>query len=186
MADGNDLGAIDIALIQAFADPLRPSLILVHTHIGYGSPEQDSYKAHGSPLGVDDVRKSKQTLGWPTEPAFMVPHDALARFRGSLARGAKAEAAWTDRFTRYANAFPEAASQLRASLAGELPDGWNAHIPLFPADAKGAATRDASGKVLNAIAPGLPALTGGSADLDPSTKTALKGFGDFNPRGEDW
>jgi transketolase len=179
--DGNDLAAIDSALNSAVADPLRPSLILVHTHIGYGSPEQDSYKAHGSPLGVDDVRASKQKLGWPTEPAFLVPLDALAHFRQALVRGAQAEAAWNDRFTLYAKAFPEAASELRTSLSGELPRGWNADIPLFPSDPKGMSTRDASGKVMNAIAPKLPALTGGSADLDPSTKTALKGLGDFNP-----
>jgi len=179
--DGNDLGAIDTALSQALVDPLRPSLILVHTHIGYGSPEQDSYKAHGSPLGVDDVRKSKEKLGWPTEPAFLVPETALSHFRQALERGAKAEAAWNDRFDVYAKVFPEVASELRTSLSGELPDGWNADIPVFPFDPKGMATRDASGKVMNAIAPNLPALTGGSADLDPSTKTALKGFGDFNP-----
>jgi transketolase len=179
--DGNDLGVIDTALNNALADPLHPTLILVHTHIGYGSPEQDSYKAHGSPLGADDVRASKEKLGWPIEPAFLVPQDALTHFREALARGAKAEVAWTDRFTLYANAFPELASELRASLSGALPDGWNVDIPHFPADAKGLATREASGTVLNAVAPRLPTLTGGSADLDPSTKTALKGFGDFNP-----
>jgi len=188
VADGNDLAAIDSALNSAVADPLRPSLILVHTHIGYGSPEQDSYKAHGSPLGVDDVRASKQKLGWPTEPAFLVPDDALAHFRQALARGVQAEAAWNDRFALYAKAFPEAALELWTSLSGALPHGWNADIPLFPSDPKGMSTRDASGKVMNAIAPKLPALTGGSADLDPSTKTALKGLGDFNPpvkAGED-
>lgn len=186
--DGNDLGAIEAALTSAQTELSRPTLILVHTHLGYGSPEQDSYKAHGSPLGKEDVRKSKERLGWPVEPAFLVPEGALARFREVLARGAEAEAEWKERFAIYANAFPGPASELQASLRDELPDGWNADIPVFPADPKGIATREASGKVMNAIAPRLPALTGGSADLDPSTKTALKGFGDFNPplrTGED-
>ena len=186
--DGNDLAAIAAALTQARAETRRPSLILIRTHIGYGSPEQDSFRAHGSPLGVDEVRKTKEKLNWPAEPAFLVPDAALAHFREALERGAKNEAAWNDRLATYTHAFPELASELQSSLRGELPAGWNADIPVFPADAKGIATREASGKVMNAIAPKLPALTGGSADLDPSTKTALKGFGDFNPSmksGED-
>jgi transketolase len=186
--DGNDLAAIAAALTQAREETRRPSLILIRTHIGYGSPEQDSFKAHGSPLGVDEVRKTKEKLNWPVEPAFLVPDAALAHFREALERGAKNEAAWNDRLATYTHAFPELASELQSSLRGELPAGWNADIPVFPADAKGIATREASGKVMNAIAPKLPALTGGSADLDPSTKTALKGFGDFNPSmtsGED-
>jgi transketolase len=186
--DGNDLPAIAAALTQARAETRRPSLILIRTHIGYGSPEQDSFEAHGSPLGVDEVRKTKEKLNWPAEPAFLVPDAALAHFREALERGAKKEAAWNERLATYAHAFPELASELQTSLRGELPAGWNADIPVFPADAKGIATREASGKVMNAIAPKLPALTGGSADLDPSTKTALKGFGDFNPpmkSGED-
>jgi transketolase len=186
--DGNDLAAIAAALTRARAETRRPSLILIRTHIGYGSPEQDSFKAHGSPLGVDEVRKTKGKLNWPAEPAFLVPDAALAHFREALERGAKNEAAWNDRLATYTHAFPELASELQSSLRGELPAGWNADIPVFPADAKGIATREASGKVMNAIAPKLPALTGGSADLDPSTKTALKGFGDFNPSmtsGED-
>jgi transketolase len=186
--DGNDLAAIANALTQARAETRRPSLILIRTHIGYGSPEQDSYTSHGSPLGEDDVRKTKEKLHWPPEPAFMVPDAALAHFRQALERGARAEAAWNDRFAAYTHAFPEQASELLSSLRGELPVGWNTDIPVFPADAKGIATREASSKIMNAIAPKLPALTGGSADLDPSTKTALKGFGDFNPpvtAGED-
>jgi transketolase len=179
--DGNDLAAIAAALTEARAETRRPSLILIRTHIGYGSPEQDSFEAHGSPLGVDDVRKTKEKLNWPVEPAFLVPDAALAHFREALGRGAKDEAAWNERLASYTHAFPELASELQRSLRGELPAGWNADIPVFPADAKGIATREASGKVMNAIAPKLPALTGGSADLDPSTKTALKGLGDFNP-----
>ena len=188
VADGNDIAAIDTALTHARAETGRPSLILIRTHIGYGSPEQDSYKAHGSPLGAEDVRKTKQRLNWPTEPAFIVPDAALAHFRDALERGATSQAGWNDRFSAYTSAFPQLAAELQDSLRGELSRGWNADVPVFPTDAKGIATRAASGQVINAIAPKLPALTGGSADLDPSTKTGLKGFGDFNPAlkgGED-
>ena len=180
MPDGNDLAALDSAIEAARAETTRPSLILVRTHIGYGSPEQDSFKAHGSPLGVDDVRKTKQKLGWPVEPEFLIPDAALARFRKALERGAQAEAGWNERMSAYARMFPDLHAELVQRLHDELPDGWDAAIPVFAADAKGIATREASGKVMNAIAPRLPALTGGSADLDPSTKTALKGLGDFN------
>jgi transketolase len=181
VADGNDLSAIDAALQATRDETARPSLILVRTHIGYGSPEQDSYKAHGSPLGEEDVRKTKLTLGWPTEPAFLIPDAALVHLRKALDAGERAEADWNEKFARYLEAFPELALELQRSLRGELPTGWDADIPVFPADAKGIATRVASGKVMNAIAPKLPALTGGSADLDPSTHTALKALGDFNP-----
>ena len=181
IADGNDLAAIDTALQAARAETTRPSLILVRTHIGYGSPEQDSFKAHGSPLGAEDVRKTKRNLGWPTEPDFLIPEEALALFREALPRGARDEAAWNERMKAYAQAHPDLAQELRRSLRGELPPGWDADIPVFAPDAKGIATRVASGKVMNAIAPKLPALSGGSADLDPSTHTALKGLGDFNP-----
>ena len=160
----------------------------MRTHIGYGSPEQDSYKAHGSPLGVEDVRKTKQNLGWPTEPPFLVPDPARKHMRAALTRGARAEQAWNERVAAHAKAFPELAAELQRSLRGELPPDWDADIPQFPPDAKGMATRVAGGKVMNAIAPRLPALCGGSADLDPSTKTALKDRGDFNAppsRGED-
>jgi transketolase len=182
VADGNDLAAIDAALRAARAETARPTLILVRTHIGYGSPHKhDSFEAHGSPLGVDEVRLTKQKLGWPTEPSFLIPGPALAHFRDALARGARDEAAWSARMVAYTQAFPELAEELRRSLLGELPPGWDTDIPVFPADAKGMATRVASGKVMNAVAPRLAALTGGSADLDPSTHTALKGLGDFNP-----
>jgi transketolase len=181
VADGNDLDAIDAALAAARAETARPSLILVRTHIGYGSPEQDSFRVHGSPLGLDNVRKTKQTLGWPTEPEFLIPEAALAHFRAALERGAQAEATWNTSLDAYAKTFPALADELQGRLRAELPPGWDADIPVFDVDDKGLATREASGKVMNAMAPGLPALTGGSADLDPSTKTALKGLGDFNP-----
>ncbi|AGG90961.1 transketolase [Rhodanobacter denitrificans] len=181
VADGNDLAAIDAALLEARADTTRPSLILLRTHIGYGSPEQDTFKAHGSPLGVEDVRKTKEKLGWPVEPDFLLPPPALAHLREALDRGVAVERAWNSRMDVYAKAFPELAAELQGRLDGELPPGWDADIPVFPTDAKGLATRVAGGKVMNAIAPRLPALFGGSADLDPSTHTALKDLGDFNP-----
>jgi transketolase len=180
--DGNDLAAIDAALLTARAETARPSMILVRTHIGYGSPNKhDSFEAHGSPLGVEEVRLTKENLGWPVEPPFLIPDAALAHLREAVARGARDEAASSERMAAYAQAFPDLAGELRQSLSGDLPKDWDADIPVFPADAKGIATRVASGKVMNAIAPRLPALTGGSADLDPSTFTALKDLGDFNP-----
>jgi transketolase len=179
--DGNDLAAIDAALQSARAETAKPSLILVRTHLGYGSPEQDSFKAHGSPLGADNVKKTKEKLGWPVDPPFLLPEPALARFREALTAGAKAEAHWNEGVEAYARAFPDLALELKQRLRGELPKGWDADIPVFPADAKGLATRAAGGKVMNAIGAKLPALCGGSADLDPSTYTELKGQGDFNP-----
>ncbi len=180
VADGNDLGAIDAALQAARADAARPSMILVRTHIGYGSPhKQDRFEAHGAPLGADEVRLTKENLGWPTEPPFLVPEAALSHFREAVERGARDESAWNARMAAYANGHPDLAAELGRSLRGELPPGWDADIPEFPADERGMATRVASGRVMNAIAPRLPALTGGSADLDPSTHTALAGLGDF-------
>ncbi len=181
VADGNDLAAIDAALATAQMETERPSLILVRTHIGYGSPEQDSFKAHGSPLGAENMRKTKQALGWPTEPDFLIPEAALAHFRAAVERGAQDEAVWDSALEAYAKAFPDLYEELQCRLRAEVPPGWDADIPVFETDAKGLATRDASGQIMQTIAPKLPALTGGSADLDPSTKTALKGFGDFNP-----
>ena len=184
VTDGNNVAAIDAALAAARAETARPSLILVRTHIGYGSPEQDSFKSHGSPLGVDDVRKTKLALGWPTEPDFLIPDEALAHFRAAVERGARNESAWNESLSDYTKAFPDMAEELQRRMRDELPLGWDADIPVFDSDAKGLATRDASGKVMNAIAPRLHALTGGSADLDPSTKTALHGMGDFNPASD--
>ena len=185
VADGNDLAAIDAALAAARAETLRPSLILVRTHIGFGSPEQDRFKAHGSPLGQEDVRRTKQKLGWPTAPEFFIPEQPLTHLRQAIQRGARDEAAWNQRMSAYAEEFPRDHEELKGRLRGELPSGWDADIPVFPADATGLATREASSRVMNAIAPRLPALSGGSADLDPSTKTALKGLGDFNPPAAD-
>ena len=178
--DGNDLDAVNAALDAARAETTRPSLILVRTHIGFGSPEQDSFKAHGSPLGAEDVKRTKQALGWPPDPPFHVPAAALDHFRRALSRGEQVEAEWNARMRGYAEALPELCAELQGHLGGDLPAGWDSEIPSFPADEKGMATRVAGGKVMNAIAGRLPALFGGSADLDPSTHTALNGQGTFN------
>jgi len=184
ISEGNDLVAIEHALRAARAETMRPSLILVRTHLGYGSPgKQDTFEAHGSPLGVDEVRATKRNLRWPEEPPFFIPEHALAHFRRAIERGARDEAAWNSQRAGYAQAFPDAARELEQALRGDLPADWDADIPVFPADSKGMATRVASGKVMTAIAPRVPALIGGSADLDPSTFTALTGFGDFEPAG---
>ncbi len=186
--DGNDLDAVNAAIDAARAETTRPSLILVRTHIGFGSPEQDSFKSHGSPLGAEDVKRTKQALGWPPEPPFYVPKAALEHFHQALARGAQAEAEWNVRMQDYAQAFPVLCAELLGRLRGDQPAGWDAEIPSFPPDDKGLATRVAGGRVINAIASRLPALFGGSADLDPSTHTALQGLGTYNPplrAGED-
>ncbi|HIE5946270.1 TPA: transketolase [Burkholderia cepacia] len=182
--DGNDLAAIDAALANARAELLRPSLILVRTHLGYGSPNrQDTYQAHGSPLGDAEVRLTKHNLGWPPDPAFHIPAPALAHFRRALTEGRAREDHWNARFAAYARAFPELADALLNTVRGTLPDRWDRDIPVFPADPKGMATRVASGKVLNALASRVPSLVGGSADLNPSTFTALTGLGDFEAAG---
>lgn len=180
VADGNDLQAIDHALRAARSETTRPSLIMVRTHIGYGSPgKQDTFEAHGSPLGEAEVKLTKQKLGWPLEPPFFIPEEALAHFREAVARGQQAEAEWQERFSSYRRTFSEMARELEEAMRGNLPEGWDAGIPNFPADAKGVATRAASGKILNALASKLPTLIGGSADLNPSTYTVLQKLGDF-------
>jgi transketolase len=178
--DGNDLGAIERALLAAQAEKERPSLILVRTHLGYGSPnKQDTFEAHGSPLGEEEVKLTKKNLGWPLEPSFYIPDQALKCFREAIGKGAAAEAEWNRKFAAYAKKFPDLAEEFTQFTRGELPRSWDSDIPIFPADPKGMATRVASGKVMTAIAAKLPMLIGGSADLDPSTHTALKGMGDF-------
>jgi transketolase len=184
--NGNDLAAIDRALRAAQADKERPSLILVRTHIGYGAPnKEDTFAAHGSPLGEKEVKLTKQALGWPLDPTFIIRDEALVHFRQAVKEGKKVEAEWNADFAKYGKAFPALAAEFQQEMAGQLPKSWGAGIPTFPADAKGMATRVASGKVLNAIDKKLPSLIGGSADLDPSTHTALKAMGDFeNQRDE--
>jgi len=180
LEDGNDINALEWALRAAQEETERPSLVLVRTHLGYGSPnKQDTYQAHGSPLGVEEVNLTKEKLGWPLEPDFYVPDEVLANFRKAVEDGKKAEGDWKARFSEYQKAFPELAKEFLQVIQGELAEGWDADIPVFPADSKGLKTRVASGKIMNAIAPYLPTLIGGSADLNPSTHTVLEGMGDF-------
>ena len=179
VADGNDVEAIDAAIIQAKADP-RPSLIVCRTHIGFGLPtRQDTAKAHGEPPGDEELNGAKDKLGWPKEPRFYIPEHVLAHFRQAVDQGAKLEAEWNSRLETYQRAFPDKAAELKRRLKGELPRGWEAVLPVFPADPKGIATRAASGKVINALAPGMPELMGGSADLAPSNNTWIQNLPAF-------
>ena len=178
--DGFNMAAIEAAIRLAQAETERPSLIICKTVIGYGSPEQATAEVHGSPLGDENVRVAKEALGWPLEPAFYVPDDVLVHTRQAVERGQQAEQAWQRRMEAYAHEYPDLAAQLEAQLRGELPDGWDAGLAdLFPPDTSPMATRVASGKALNALVERVHALTGGSADLAPSTKTILAGYGDF-------
>jgi transketolase len=178
--DGNNLEAIERAIKAAKRNKKNPSLILVHTHLGYGSPhKQDTFEAHGSPLGLDEVKLTKENLGWPLEPTFYIPEPVLAHFREAFEKGRQEETKWEHRFSSYTQAYPDLARELHQTMQGELPEGWDMDIPKFLPEAKGMATRIASGKVMNAIAPKLSTFIGGSADLDPSTFTALTDRGDF-------
>ncbi len=174
--DGMNQVEVAAAIEAAQSSQDKPSLIVAHTHIGFGSPNKhDSYQAHGEPLGVEEVKLTKEALGWPTADAFFVPQDALNHMRESGAKGSQSEAEWTSLFHAYAQLYPELAQEWTAAISGALPEGYDADIPVWtPEDNKGEmATREASGKVLNAIAPKLPVLLGGSADLAPSNKTML-------------
>ena len=176
--DGNDLEAIDRA-IQAAKDDPRPSMIGVKTIIGFGSPSKaGSHEAHGAPLGEDEVKRTKENLGWPSTEPFYVPDEARQELDATQA-GSTRQQEWETRFETFAAEHPDAAAQLRAALARELPVGWDADIPTWTADDKPLATRAASGKALNAIAKHIPWLIGGSADLSPSTNTVLSGEEDL-------
>ncbi len=177
--DGNDVDAIDAAINAAKADP-RPSIIACRTQIGFGLPtRQGTAKAHGEPPGADELRGAKEKLGWPLEPDFYIPEDVLAFYRKALDEGQKSENEWTARFESYRVQHPDRAAEFERRMTGKLPAGWDASLPVFPADAKGIATRAASGKTLNALAPKLPELLGGSADLAPSNNTWLEGLPEF-------
>jgi transketolase len=174
--DGNDIEAIEKAIRAAQKEKDRPSLISVRTHIGYGSPnKQDTASAHGEPLGAEELKLTKENLGWPLEPEFFIPEEALKHLRQALEKGKAWEGEWKDRFKAYEKAHPELAAECQRWMRGQLPDGWEKEIPSFRADPKGVATRVASGTVLSAVAPIFPNLIGGSADLAPSNKTFVKG-----------
>ena len=178
--DGNDLDAIESAIIRAQEETERPSLIAVRTHIGFGSPnKQDTAAAHGSPLGEEELVLTKRNLGWPEEPAFYIPEKARDNFRQAVSNGRAMEQEWRSLFENYKQTYPEMAAVWDKLVEGELLEGWERSIPSFPADEKGMATRTASGKVLNDMAPFLLNLIGGSADLAPSNMTLLKESDDF-------
>jgi transketolase len=176
---GNDVATLDQAIQVAKNVTDRPSFIAVRTHIGYGSPRQDNFLAHGEALGPENVRKSKEELGWPLEPDFYVPDDVLAFYRQVGEKGAELEGRWSETYDAWKRANPQLAATLERALRDEIPSDlpW----PVFNAENGSLATRDAGGAVMNAIAMSLPELVGGSADLDPSTKTYLKNCGDFEP-----
>ena len=177
--DGNNLEAIDTAIVAAQRERTRASLIIVRTHIGWGSPhKQDTADAHGAPLGVEEIKLTKQNLGWPSLEPFHVPEEALEHWRTAKPKGARLEGEWRKRWDAYREAYPDLAAELDRRFAGRLPEGWDANLPSFgPKDAQ--ATRAASGKVINAIAPHVPELIGGSADLTGSNNTEIKGGGVF-------
>jgi len=179
VADGNDLDALRAAIKGAQADE-RPSIIVTRTEIGYGSPKAGTPKAHGEPLGADALRATKQNLGWPLEPTFFIPDQALAEFRKAAERGEKFEKQWKVAFRAYRADFPAEAAEFQDALRGKLPADWDADVPVYNADSAAAATRNIGGEVMNALAPRVTNLIGGSADLAPSTKTLLKGFDDRN------
>ena len=179
VADGNDLEALARATDTAKAETDRPSLVIVRTEIGYGSPKQGTFGVHGSPLNAEQVIETKRKLGYPSEEPFFLPEEALRHLRGAKTRGQEAEAEWRGRFEAYRQAHPELAAELERVTAGELPKGWDGDLPAFTTADKPIATRSAGGKIINAIAARVPELLGGSADLNSSTETALKGAGDF-------
>jgi transketolase len=184
--DGMDPEQVDAAIRRAQTVTDRPSMIVCHTHIGYGSPHfQDTSKAHGSPLGEDEVRLVKQRFGLDPDQHFVVPGEVLEHMRQAVERGKRLEAEWDERFAAYQKAYPELAAQWKRVHSGALPDGWDADIPTFRPEDGPIATRAAQGKVLNAIAPRVPELFGGSADLSGSTDTNLNDYGRFEKNAWD-
>jgi transketolase len=182
--DANDLDEVERAFHDFKAEHSRPTLIILHSHIGYGTPVEDSPMAHGEPLGPEGVKATKRFLGWPEDAEFLVPDGVYEHFADGVgARGRQAHEAWEATLEEYRASHPRLAEEIEQMQRRELPDGWDAEIPTFPADAKGVATRDSSGQVLNAVARHVPWLLGGAADLAPSTKTRLTfdGAGDLGP-----
>jgi transketolase len=185
VADANDTARFAAAMDEAHGVTDRPVFIRVHSHIGFGAPKkQDKASAHGEPLGVDEIKGAKRFYGWPEDSSFLVPDGVYERFQEKLgARGKKSHAEWDEMFARYREQYPELARELDLMGAHDLPEGWDADIPVFPADPKGLASRDSSQKVLNAVTPHVPWIIGGAADLAPSTKSNMtfQGAGSFQP-----
>jgi transketolase len=183
VSDANDLDRIEHALSVFRKEKNRPTFIVLDSHIGYGSPhKQDTAAAHGEPLGEEEIRLCKRGYGWPEDAKFLVPEGVYEHFAGGVgARGGKSRAEWTKLFNAYRTKYPELAAEIDLMQRRELPAGWDRNLPIFPADAKGIAGREASGKVLNVLAQNIPWFLGGSADLGPSNKTTLTfdGAGDF-------
>lgn len=178
--DGNDLDRIEKAIKEAQAEKKRPSLITIRNHIGYGSPKQDTPAAHGEPLGPEAMKATKEALGWPLDPDFYIPDEAMSHFRQTTEKGAEKEAEWKKVFDNYHKKQPALAEEFEKVVNGEIPCDLEKHLPVFEPEDGPIATRSASGKVMNAIAKQLPhSLAGGSGDLAPSTKTILMGYGDF-------
>src|SRR6266498_3948946 len=191
VGDANDIERIEHALSVFRATKGRPTFIVLDSHIGYGSPhKQDTSAAHGEPLGDEEVRLSKRFYGWPEDAKFLVPDGVREHFAAGVgARGADARRQWTELFATYRSKYPELANEVELMQRRELPAGWDRDLPVFPADSKGVAGRDASGKALNVLAQNIPWFLGGSADLGPSNKTTLtyESAGDFeagNPAGK--
>ncbi len=183
VGDANDLDALGVAFNHFLATKDRPTLIIVNSHIGYGSPhKQDTSAAHGEPLGVEEVKLTKKFYGWPEDAQFLVPDGVLQHFQDGIGRrGHDLTAKWHELFSRYSQQFPDLADQLNRMQHRELPNAWDHNFPVFPADPKGVATRESSGKVLNVVAQNIPWMVGGAADLATSNKTDLKfdGAGEF-------
>ncbi len=180
VGDANDLGLLERAVKTALKETDRPSLIIVDSHIAYGSPtKQDTHGAHGEPLGEEEIRATKKVYGWDPDKKFFVPDEVKKYREQSLAKGQQFEEEWNKKFSAYAAAHPDLAQQFQMMQNREIPAGWERALPSFPADAKGLAGREANNKILNAIAPQIPWLMGGAADLAPSTKTLIKDGGDF-------
>jgi len=178
--DGNDIDALDEAIAAARDESMRPSLVMVHTHLGYGSPhKQDTAAAHGEPLGEEELRLTKKALDWPVEPSFLIPDEALTHYRQAVSRGAIWQAEWQSLFDNYTKDYPDLALEFHRVIQGKLPDEWDRDLPQFSPDEKPIATRNASGSVLNTLAARLPELLGGAADLAPSTHTIIEGGGNF-------
>jgi transketolase len=180
--DGNDVESIDKAIRSAQGVLDRPSIIICHTHIGYGSPNRvDTPKAHGAPLGKEEVALTKQHLHWPLSPEFLVPEEALAIFRIAGKRGEALEKNWNEQFAKFQSAFPDVAAQLTLALSGALADGWDSELPTFDPKDGQVSTRTAGNKVMNAIAAKVPTMIGGSADLVESNFTKLEAYPEFEP-----
>ena len=180
ISDVNNLEMVDVATQAAQREPARPTLVIVDTHIGYGAPHrQDTKEAHGEALGEDEVRLTKIAYGWPPDEHFLVPDEVKAHMGKAVERGAQWEQEWNERYNAWENKFPDLGKSCQQMLNRELPDGWDKDIPSFPADIKGLATRESSGKVLNAVAKSVPWLLGGAADLYPSTKTLIDDAANF-------